>query len=282
MCPTPPAPAWIKHRLAGLEAHPVDERFPRRDQDQRHGGGFDHRQLRRLARRIVFADDRVLGVVARTRPRPLLKKYTSSPGLKRRTPGPHRLHRPGAVATEHRRQVLRVEHVELAHLGVERVEAGRAQPHQQIVRSRCRCRYVGRLKHLGAARRGHQHCFHDFSWPASPCRRMAAPAAARRGTGAHWPLIGAKRFASRRMNRPKPACESLRRGQSKRLASRRMGHPKPACESLRPGQFLPVADRTFRTASNSPCMNAAASFAGTYESGEAIDALRNSAYSLSA
>jgi hypothetical protein len=37
-----------EHRLAFLEPHAVDERLPRRDQHERHGSGFDHRELRGL------------------------------------------------------------------------------------------------------------------------------------------------------------------------------------------------------------------------------------------
>jgi hypothetical protein len=70
--PTPPGAAVDEHVLAGLQVRSLDERLPRAQCDERHGGRLGHEEVPGLDREIVLVHGDALGegadaAVARSR-----------------------------------------------------------------------------------------------------------------------------------------------------------------------------------------------------------------------
>jgi hypothetical protein len=139
----------------------IDERFPRGDQHERNRGGFDHRQPRGLRGDIRLVDDGVLGVAAGRAAEPVVEEIdlVAGPEAARRRSG--LLDDSRAVAAQDGRQVVGVEVVQLADLGVDRIDAGGVDADEQVAGAGdLRHGYACELEDVARTRRAHQHGFH--------------------------------------------------------------------------------------------------------------------------
>jgi hypothetical protein len=133
------AAALDQHGLPSLQPRPVHDPRVGGDEGERQGGGFAHRQIRRLQREQVGVDGCVLGE------RPLNAANSAGhavhlvTGLERTHARADRFNDARHVDTQHQRQrMLRVVGAAGANLGIERIQTAGRDPHEHLALRRAR------------------------------------------------------------------------------------------------------------------------------------------------